>query len=206
MRILTSFPWFEIFISEKNDGDFRKREIFPEIKRPLKQVHGTEIHTITGENKDVWFEGCDGTYTHEKWITIGALCADCPVIILMGQGECTAVHSGWRGTKSHIVQYAIEKFSTPYERIRAYIWPHISRDSYEVQEDFLEHFDEKYFTQKEGKIYCDLASVIIDDMITSWIPSSNITMSDIDTFSDLDYQSYRRDRNTGIGLVGVKIM
>ena len=206
MQILTSFPGFEIFISEKRDGDFRKKEIFPEIKRSSKQIHGTAICTITRENADVSFEWYDGVYTGEKWITIGTMCADCPVIILMGEGECAAVHSGWRGTKAHIVQCAIGGFSTPHERIRGYIWPHISGDSYEVQEDFLEHFDEKYFTKKEGKIYCDLASVILDDMIKSWILSSNITVSDRDTFRDLEYQSYRRDRNTGIGLVGVKMI
>ncbi len=206
MHTISSFPWFEIFISEKSDGDFRKKEIFPDIKRPLKQVHWTEIYAITTENKDISFAWYDGTYTGERWITIGALCADCPVIILMGDGECAAVHSGWRGTEAHIVEYAIEKFSTPHEHIRVYIWPHISGDSYEVQEDFFEHFDEKYFTRKEGKIYCDLASVIVDDILKLWIPVSNIRVSEVDTFSDLEYQSYRRDKNTGIGLTGVRML
>jgi YfiH family protein len=206
MRIVDTFPWFEIFISEKSDGDIRERDICSDIIRPTKQIHEREVYEVTYENRDTPFSDYDGVYTRCRDITIGSLCADCPVIILMGDGECASLHSGWRGTEAHILHAGLERFSTLREDIRVYIWPHISRDSYEVQVDFLVHFPREYFRFLDEKIYFDIEKYIIDDLISAWIKEEHIKMSPIDTFIDPDFYSYRRDGMIGLGIVGVRMI
>lgn len=99
---IPDFHGFLVQISEISDGDFRERTTHSEIIRPEKQDHGTMIHTITSENIHTPFSHIDGVYTREKGIPIGSLGADCPTIVLMGDGECATLHSGWRGTKAQI--------------------------------------------------------------------------------------------------------
>lgn len=206
MEILSSFPWFEIYISHKNDGNFRDWLISPEIIRPMCQIHKTNIHEITSENKDIPFSEYDGIYTTVSDITIASLCADCPVIILMGSGECATLHSGWRGTKEHIVDDWVKRFHTPREDIQVYIWPHIHADSYEVQSDFLIHFPRPYFRVSGEKIYFDIVQYIVDDLISLGILESNIIISHIDTFFSFDHFSYRKSGMIWLGMVGVKML
>lgn len=70
MRVITDFPRYEIALSEVSDGDFRDAPLFPEYRRPLRQVHGDEIYTMTKENRDTSFTDVDGIYTQESdlWI------------------------------------------------------------------------------------------------------------------------------------------
>lgn len=84
-------------------------------------MHQKDIHEINQENRDISFSECDGIYTRSPGIIIATVCADCPVIILMGEGECASLHSGWRGTKVHIAHAGIERFTTSREDIRVYI-------------------------------------------------------------------------------------
>ena len=200
-----SIPWFEIFLSNLSDGDFHDQDIHPEILRPISQLHGIEIHELTSENLRDPFTDCDGVYTRLPDISIWALTADCPIIILMGEGECAAIHSGWRGTQSHIVQYGIDRFSTPCENIRAFIWAHISHESYIVWDDFREHFPRQYFSEGGGKLTFNLEQYIIDDMLASWILRDHITCDHIDTYADTKYHSYRRDPSTWVGCISVRM-
>ena len=205
MQTITDFEGFEIFISGIHDGDFHDPETSPDIHRSILQVHGTDIHIFT-EKKENFSTHADGVYTREKGIIIGAQCADCPIIILMWVSECAVIHSGWRGSRLHIGQKAVMMMTTDQENIRAYIWPHIQRYSYEVQSDFLEYFPSEFFEKKDGKIFFDIGKYIIDDLIAVWLKAQNIIMSPIDTFSNPSYHSYRRDRGSGRGIVGVRIL
>lgn len=121
METLDIFPGYEVYVSDIDDGDFRRKDLYPEFLRPEKQLHETLVHTVTSTDKYLPFAGVDGVYTKEKDIAIGSLCADCPVIVLMGESECASLHSGWRGSKKHILYEGLKYFHTPRDRIRAYI-------------------------------------------------------------------------------------
>ena len=95
-----------------------------EIIRPSHQGHDTEITEFQSNTLNT-LNNIDGIYTKEYHKQIGALCADCPIIICMGKGECAVIHSGWRGTKKHIIRHALELFSTPLGNIQIFIGPHI---------------------------------------------------------------------------------
>ena len=205
MQILPDFDGFEIFISDIHDGDAVDEGFFPEMIQPGKQIHADHIHTITRENSHIRINDTDGLLTREYNLPIGVRCADCPVIILMGIGECAAIHSGWRGTQMHIVQKAVAMMGNDQQHIRAYIWPHIGKDSYEVQTDFLEHFPSEYFEKKKGRIFFDIRKYICDDLISMWLLEENITVSLIDTYTDKTYHSYRRDPQSGRWIVGVRM-
>lgn len=121
MQTLTDFAGFEIFLSDIHDGDTLEGNFFPEMVQPENQIHSDSIHIVTRENAHIRPKDVDGLLTREYDLPIGIRCADCPVIILMGSGECAAIHSGWRGTQIHIGQKAIAMMTTDREKIRAYI-------------------------------------------------------------------------------------
>ena len=121
MQILTDFEDFEIFISDIHDGDALGENFFPEMVQPENQIHADSIHIVIRENNSLRPKDVDGLVTREYDLPIGVRCADCPVIILMGSGECAAIHSGWRGTQLHIGQKAVAMMITRREEIRAYI-------------------------------------------------------------------------------------
>ena len=121
MQILTDFEGFEIFISDIDDGDALDAGFFPEMIQPESQIHADTISIITRENSSIRMHDTDGLLTREYGLPIGVRCADCPVIILMGSGECAAIHSGWCGTRLHIGQKAVAMMATDREEIRAYI-------------------------------------------------------------------------------------
>ncbi len=205
MQILTDFEGFEIFISDIHDGDALEGHFFPEMVQPENQIHSDSIQRITREDVNIRPKDVDGLLTREYDLPIGVRCADCPVIILMGSDECAAIHSGWRGTQLHIGQKAVAMMITRREEIRAYIWPHIQGYSYEVQSEFLEYFPSEYFERKDEKIFFDIGKYIIDDLVAIWLKTENIIMSSIDTCSNPSYHSYRRDRASGRGIVGVRM-
>lgn len=196
METLHLIPWFDICISDMSDGNMSDSSVCPWIKRSIHQSHRTDIHIITEWNQDIPFTEVDWVYTKISWVTIGALYADCPIIVLIGEGECAVLHSGWRGTKAHIVSSGLALFETPREDIYAYIGPHISEDSYEVGREFMPHFPDRYFSASWDRIAFDIGQYIIDDLIGLSVERSHIIVHGGDTFSDPRYPSYRRDKTS----------
>ena len=192
MQDMILFPWFNILVSEVSDGNFSDQWVHPEIIRPEHQAHGNTIHTVASLS-DMRFSEVDWVYTQMEGLSIWALCADCPIVILMWEWECAAIHCWWRSTKAMILKNALSLFHTPPKNIKAYIWPHIQKKSYEVGTDFLEHFPEKYFSFIDKKIFFDIESVLIDTLTSAPLLRENIVSHGGDTFSDKKYFSYRRD-------------
>lgn len=204
MEYIDSFPWFRIMISHLSDGDFWDVVIFPEITRSHKQVHGREIHIL--DEATVWqsFSEKDWIYTKLGWYAIGALCADCPIIIIMWDNECAVIHSWWKGTKAHISLVWLTLFQTRKDDIKVYIWPHISSSSYEVQKDFLEYFPKEYFHEKNKKYFFDIQRCIMSDLVGYGIRMENIFMHWADTFVNRNFHSYRRDSTSARSIVAVE--
>lgn len=51
MITIDTYSGFEIRFSEISDGDFSDMSLAPLVHRPYPQIHGTRVHTITGENR-----------------------------------------------------------------------------------------------------------------------------------------------------------
>lgn len=117
------------------------------------QVHGDQILIIdqsflskASSDQVALLNGVDALITQQSGICIGIFTADCVPIILYDPKEkvLAAVHAGWRGTVSKIVEKTIRKMEVVFgckpENIMAGIGPSISSEHFEVGEEVVEAF------------------------------------------------------------------
>jgi YfiH family protein len=121
------------------------------------QVHGASVRVVHNledarEPLDSLGESarCDALISRAEGVLLGVKTADC-VPILLGDprtGACAAVHAGWRGTLSEIVCRALEGMSAEYgtraEDVRASIGPAAGACCYEVGDEVIAAFSEKF--------------------------------------------------------------
>ena len=111
----------------------------------------------------------DALVTDQPGIALGVLAADCAPVLLADPlaGVIGAAHAGWRGAFDNILKSCVEtmvEIGAEPAHIRAVIGPAISVRSYEVGEDFVANFAERYLTDtdlfvpatKEGHAYFNL--------------------------------------------------
>jgi polyphenol oxidase len=120
----------------------------PDLLLSLYQVHSPHVVTIR-EQSDVWTlderPKADAMVTNVKGLALGVASADCgPVLFADGQaGVVGAAHSGWKGSLGGVLEAtlnAMEELGAKRARIRAILGPTISRNAYEVGEDFINNF------------------------------------------------------------------
>ena len=160
------------------------------------QKHTTNVEYVVKPNK---YNNTDGLVTHlDKKIILMIQTADCIPIFLYDpkQQIIGLVHSGWKGTCNSIVKNAINIFidnkSTPSD-IQVYLGPSIKSQQYEIKEDVANFFSKLYITKSANKIFLSIQNKVIDDLLSMNVKKNNIINSDICTFHNLDFCSYRRD-------------
>lgn len=127
----------------------------------------------------------DAIVTAEKNLGIGALSADCAPVLFCDPERPVigAAHAGWRGAKSGVLDAAIERMEelgAKRERIFATVGPAISRDAYEVGEEFREAFlgeddaNARFFVDGPdgGKPHFDLPGYCLSRLRRAGIASS----------------------------------
>ena len=159
----------------------------------LNQVHSNRFYYISknsnlSNNK---FEG-DALITDKKNLPIAVLTADCVPILIHDEKKnmIAAIHAGWKGAYKDIVKkvvkFMVKKGCSP-KNITAAIGPCISRNNYEVKEDFKKKFIKKdrkniiFFKITKNKNYFNL-----NKYIHFQLESLNIKKVDIinkDTFN-----------------------
>ena len=107
----------------------------------LDQVHSSRVKSVNSLSQD-FIEACDGLYTSEENIALAIKTADClPLVLSSKEGtELSALHVGWRGLQSGIIENAIAKFKCAKQEIVAWLAPCISSLNYEVGEDVYSLF------------------------------------------------------------------
>ncbi len=112
--------------------------IAPALLLGLKQVHGTEVVTVTTP----WAIGAgpeaDALVTNRPGLALGVITADCaPILLSDPTGTIIgAAHAGWRGAFLGVLEAtvaAMRALGAPH--IRAAIGPCIHQASYEVSAD-----------------------------------------------------------------------
>ena len=138
----------------------------------LNQVHSNRFYYISknsnlSNNK---FEG-DALITDKKNLPIAVLTADCVPILIHDEKKnmIAAIHAGWKGAYKGIVKkvvkFMVKKGCSP-KNITAAIGPCISRNNYEVKEDFKKKFIKKdkkniiFFKITKNKNYFNLNKYI----------------------------------------------
>ena len=115
-----------------------------------QQTHTTNVVVVKAEDKGKRFAETDGMITNVPGICLVTFYADCvplyfvdPVKKVIGLS-----HSGWRGTVGKMGKVTVEKMTTEYDcnpkDILAAIGPSICQDCYEVSEDVIDCFKEKF--------------------------------------------------------------
>ena len=160
------------------------------------QNHTTNVEYITKPKK---YYNTDGLITHlSSKIILMIQTADCIPVFLYDpkQKIIGLVHSGWKGTYNSIIKNAINIFinkkSDP-NNIQVYLGPSIKSQKYEIKEDVANLFSKLYINRSDNKIFLSIQNKVIDDLLSMNVKKNNIKKSNICTFTNLEYCSYRRD-------------
>ena len=168
----------------------------------LKQVHGNRLINAAEWQNSVVADAC---YTDRRNTICAILTADClPLLLCDDAGtRIAAVHLGWRGICSSLIEQTIYKMETAPSRILAWIGPHIHAGNYEVGEDV--------FAAASGMdtLAVDAFSPVVGErwlfslsrLVTSILNKHGVTQvyeANACVFQEADcFYSYRREKTTG---------
>ena len=185
----------------RNGGDIGDK--FPVAH--LKQIHSARVIQVAAAGSQ---GEADAMIASVPGIALAIRTADClPVLISDSGGKVvSAVHAGWRGVLSGIVNETLKTFRDVYKfsgkDIIAAIGPCIEKSCYEVGNDVVSEFRNRYgwwaniIEIKNGRNLLDLRKSITIQLKEEGVHDRNIDHVDICTFcrGDLLY-SWRRDKD-----------
>jgi YfiH family protein len=114
------------------------------------QVHGTTISSVTADAAGVIrMPSCDGLISQREDAILVIRTADCVPVVLLDPvaGVHGAIHAGWKGTLENIVGNCVEAMKgmgAEAHRMRAWIGPSISGSVYEVSDEMISVFGERW--------------------------------------------------------------
>lgn len=198
------------------DFDFRKYNLKNTNKflRRFLREDRKIAKTVQKHTKNVVFMpeageyyGVDGFVTNKTPIMV--VTADCIPILIKGKYNTALVHSGWRGVQKRIYFEAINLMNEDKKDLKFYLLPSISKDSFQVGEDFLNEFKGRYnfdrFKRKddcEGKYLFGLKEFVKYELKRFGIPLENIFIEDVDTLTSPYFHSYRGEgKNYGLNAI-----
>ncbi|NEW83431.1 MAG: peptidoglycan editing factor PgeF [Mariniphaga sp.] len=176
-----------------------------------KQTHTTTVKTITtgffDMNKEAqkqFINETDAVITNLQGVCVAVKTADCVPVLLFDSKRkvVAAIHAGWRGTVQNIVfltiQKMIKEFGIDPADLIAGIGPSISPEVYEVGEEVWKQFAPEFckttHPSKADKRLLDLWSANYHQLIKAGVPSGQIEVARICTYSNPDqFFSARRD-------------
>lgn len=164
---------------------YGKRPLLSQLLE-LRQVHGDIVSRSKKERKG---DGWAFPQKELKTLIPAIKTADCLPIWLVGEKYHYLIHAGWKGLKKGILN-----IDEPIEF--ALIGPSISAQSFEVQEDFYEHFPKSSFFQKVNeRLTFDLKAYAMMKIQENF-PLVRVVDSGICTFADSRFHSFRRDKTS----------
>ncbi len=167
----------------------------------LDQTHTNICTEVIDENAN---RLADATITQNKKIPLVVLTADCvPIVICNQQGdEIAAIHAGWKGLESGIIENTAAKFSKETHNYLAWIGPSICQKCYATGSEVYQKFTDKYayleeaFTKRDAQFFADLPKIA--KLILNNLGINQVYLSNACTFEENDkYYSYRRQSKTG---------
>ena len=175
----------------------------------MNQVHSGNVKVVNNSllnslplqwkeaSKD--FFSCDWLVTNEKWVVLSVLVADCVPVLFFDNINWViwVAHAGWKWAYKNIVQNTINQMLNIWANINdinIIIGPSINQCSYEVWEEVWVNFREEVKTELiSWKQFLDLKKENKMQALELWIKEDNIEILNIDTFTDNNYFSARRD-------------
>jgi len=174
----------------------------------INQTHSNIIHNTQDSSFKIFSDG-DGLITTERNKLLCITLADCGSVVFHDEDFTVvcAIHCGWKGTQTGIIQAAINELlkHTELDKIHAYVGPMIRCSNYEVGKEFLGYFGSEHFKESNGKLFLDLNNVILTTLMRANIGS--VIDCGIDTYlSPETFYSHRLNNTTGrmCAFIGLK--
>ena len=170
----------------------------------LAQNHGSEV--LYKDSAEVLWPTpvADALWTDQPNVVLSIMTADClPVLIASRCGQVVAaIHGGWRGLASGILQKSVASLPLPARELIAWLGPAIGQQHFEVGNEvrkiFVDQDDDFTLcfmssTTDANKCYADIFSIaqvcLKQSGVTTVVSSNLCTVSDERLFF-----SHRRDR------------
>lgn len=185
----------------------RNRQILREtLQLPSEPIWLEQTHTTLCVDVDQpqFDRNADAAITRQEHQVLAIMTADClPILLCDQQGtEIAAIHAGWRGLASGIVDNTVAKMQTDLSQCMAWIGPAICGRCYATGAEVLDQFVSRYpyaaqaFEQRDQQWFADLskmATLILRDLGIGAVYPSNLCTYE----SNSQFYSYRRAAQTG---------
>lgn len=186
---------YKIYVSEKNDWNAKNKEwVFKKFYTFKEQPAWDKFivfENLFDETKiDLW----DAMILNIANIKVAVRLADCNWIVILWKKYFAIVHAWWRWVKNRILFKVLNEIITMWEEkeyLQFYIWPSIRSCCFEVWDEFKEYFPEKYFENKNEKLFVNLVHILNDELKDFWIKSPQIILNDYCTKCSDIYFSHR---------------
>lgn len=189
------------FNSERKIIKFLKNLGFQNISEKdlvfADQIHGFDIHICQKGDSGSIRLSVDGLASNHPGQILVIKTADCVPILIYEPNKkvVAAIHAGRKSLSQNIISKSISKMRKSYgimpEKCVVALGPHIRKCHYFLRKKALENLKntkwEKYFISR-AKIYFDITSAVLDELIHSGIPKENIEDSQICTYCQ--YKKY----------------
>ncbi len=193
-------------ITAKNLSDFKNirhgfcdKNDSEKVQNPLllSQIHSFKILNPKDiENPYNQPEG-DGWITDEKGCCLTVKSADCAPVLMSDGNIIAAVHAGWKGALTGVIENAVLKMidmGCDVKKICAAIGPCLHGQSFPVKEDMRSLFSknmDRFFFEMGNQIHFGFATYVRYRLENAGI--QNVEIIDRDTFWDKNYNSHRRE-------------
>ena len=173
---------------------FGEEVYFPE------QIHGINVVRVDRNSPII---AADAVVTDQLYCPIGVMTADCLPLLFASQDSIGAVHAGWRGLVSGVLERTLKEFPDP-AKVHVWLGPCIGQDAFEVGPEVVDAFVFKnsdwgrYFESVSGsdRSIADLRGIASDLLENLGVVT--IKGLDVCTYSDSTrWYSYRRSGVTG---------
>lgn len=184
------------------------RQFIPSEPLWLKQSHTNKVYTVKSNTINLLEnEEFDAIIDHKASSVCAILTADClPILLTNTNGDfISAIHAGWAGLYTNILDNTIKQINSPSHDILVYIGPSICSKCFIVKDDLWDKFSQlnliyrKFFQPISiGTWQCDLAAIATLQLINHGIAKHNIYLANECTCCNPQlYYSYRHSAITG---------
>ncbi len=162
----------------------------------MDQIHSSKVEIYDESLENL---SCDGLISIEKNTALCVLSADClPLILWHESGITAALHSGRKGSFENILKECVDKIYTKnpnldMQKFHLFILPSICAKNYEIDGEILE-FAKVEFKDFLYERRLDLKALVKFQAQNLGI--KNIVDSNICSFDDKTFYSYRRDKTS----------
>jgi purine-nucleoside/S-methyl-5'-thioadenosine phosphorylase / adenosine deaminase len=165
----------------------------------INQVHGNDVVSFD-EPPDV-MRDADASVTTAVGLPLVVLTADCAPLAIVADGAVAAVHAGWAGLESGVVERAVDAVrAVAPGPLQAVLGPCIRPERYEFGPELLERLVKRFGSGVAAVTNLGTPALDIPSAVRIALHNAGVDALDdvgVCTATSPDHFSYRRDGETG---------